>query len=431
MANRIDDDVLQLVFEEFVRRDSWKWPDAEYDQDVAERPFLLAAVSRHWRSLALATATLWAYFGFPGDARSYPKHSERLRVLLDASKNALVDIIVTLGSPYDFDSQSIADEARDATAILTALGLLGPRWRNVRFRLPSNVTEHLRPALEAPLPNLTSLSAVTSVTWNILPPAPRLEQLYVEWGELAPGEVPTNLPNWNYPLLSSFTVMGELLAIAIYMHNFSTLTHICFNHDMRDPPETPLYFPQALSLTLDDALFLPHIRAPRLIQLGVRGNSSFNFSQPLSGFETVELLVLYGDVTNDITEALEPLSGIRMLDFHIPNAVWTCLIRDTEWSISSTFFSSLNEDTNGPTWPRLERIRLRLPREGAGETDYDTIDLLNFIQVRNTDLALAQRTARIAEIIVDKLTMITDKAHTKLAEMMTTVIRATPLGADK
>jgi len=420
MATGIDDDVLRLVFENFTREQLWKWPDAAYDQEEAQRPFLLAAVSRRWRSLALDTATLWTYFGFPGDAELYPKHMERLRVLLVASKNAAVDIIITLGNAHDFNSPEISDTAPDAFEVLEALGALGPRWRNVCFRLPSNAIAHLRLALESPLPNLVSLFAVTGVDWNILPPAPRLKQLYVEleWSPLATAAPNGSTPMWHYPVLSSFTVMGEAFSIAFCAQNFATLTEVCFNHDIYDQPDEPLQLPQVVSLTLDDARYLPHIHAPRLSRLCVGGNSTFELDRPLSGYATVKSLVLYGEIGVDLSTALWPLSSIQMLEFHVPKAVRTCFIRPIEWSTSVSFFCSLNEDARGLTWPLLERIRFRRSHDNRSTRCYIS-DLFDFVENRNTDLALSQSTARIAEIIVEQPGVIDPGTMTALAHLTT------------
>jgi len=418
MGTGIDDDALRLVFEEFTCGEPWKWPDAEYDQNVAQRPFLLAAVSRRWRTLALETATIWTYFGFPGDAELYPKHSERLRVLLTASKNALVDINVTLGTPYDFNNAIITQSAKAGVDVLEALGRIGLRWRNVRFRLPSEATSHLRPALESPMPNLISLSAVTSVEWNMLPLAPQLEQLYVEWDAFsARSEV--SLPSWHYPALSSFAVMGESLAIAISTQNLDTLTHVSFIHDMHHPPKDPLQFPQLLSLVLDDARFLPHIRAPRLLRLGVSGSGHFDSLHNFSGFATVESLALFGYVGDDVAKSLWAMSSVQMLDFHTPVCVQTCFIRDTEYAVSASFFCSLNEDPRGLTWPLLRGIRFRKPNRDGAASGCDDYDLLEFVRKRNTKYALAQQTARIQEIILDHPDAISQDTAEAVAELAT------------
>lgn len=418
MATGLDDDVLRLIFEDFTHEQLWKWPDAAYDQEEAQRPFLLAAVSRRWRSLALDTANIWTYFGFPGDAELYPKHMERLRVLLVASKNASVDIILALGNAHDFNSPEISDTAPDAFEVLEALGALGPRWRNVCFRLPSNAITHLRVALESPLPNLVSLSAVTGVDWNILPPAPRLKQLYIEleWSQLATSNGST--PMWHYPFLSSFTVMGEPFAVAFCAQNFATLTEVCFNHDTYDQPDEPLQLPQVVSLTFDDARYLTHIHAPRLSRLCVGGNSTFELDRPLSGYATVKSLVLYGEIGVDLSTALRPLSGIQVLEFHAPKAVRTCFIRPIEWSTSASFFCSLNEDARGLTWPLLERIRFRRSHDNQRTHCYNS-DLFDFVEKRNTDLALSQRTARIAEIIIEQPGVIISGTVKMLADLTT------------
>ena len=418
MANGINDDVLRLIFEDFTCGEPWKWPDAVYDQERARGPFLLAAVSRRWRNLALDTAALWSYFGFPGDAVLYPKHVERLRVLLEASKNIPVDINVTLGTPYDYEGRMLTQSTRLGAGILETLGSLGPRWRNVRFRLPSEATAHLRPALQKLMPNLVSLSAVTGVKWNILPLAPRLERLYVEWVQFNGGPNMT-APRWQYPAMTSFAVMGESLVLALSTQNFSDLTDVCFMHNMNDLPKSPLQFPQLLSLVLEDPRFMSFIQAPRLAQLGVNGSRRFDFPQPLPDFPTVESLIIFGEAADDLAKGLWALSSIRTLNFHTPISIQTCFVREPEYSASALFFHSLNEDPRGLTWPQLRQIHFKQPNRDGAIAECHNDSLLEFVRKRNTDYALAQRAERIDEIILDHPNVMQQETAETLAELST------------
>jgi len=165
MVASINDDALQLVFEEFARGEPWKWPDAVYDADMARRPFLLAAVSHRWRSLALDTPAIWTYFGFPMDSRMYPKHKERLRVLVAASKSAPIDLIASVGIPIDSETDEPIEDNPGAEVFSTLIDL-GPRWRHARFVAPcDDATVLFRQALAGPLPNLLSLSVISDITW--------------------------------------------------------------------------------------------------------------------------------------------------------------------------------------------------------------------------------------------------------------------------
>ena len=67
MVDRVDGDILRLVFEETVRYevDDERWPVADYDATLATAAFTLAAVCRRWRAIALEAAVLWTYFAFP------------------------------------------------------------------------------------------------------------------------------------------------------------------------------------------------------------------------------------------------------------------------------------------------------------------------------------------------------------------------------
>ena len=104
MAVNLPEDILALVFDEFANDQVLRWPDAEYDHAKALAPFTLAAVCQRWRYLALSLASIWAYFGFPTDHPALHLHHSRLLALLDRSKDALVDVVVTMGTAYNYRS---------------------------------------------------------------------------------------------------------------------------------------------------------------------------------------------------------------------------------------------------------------------------------------------------------------------------------------
>ena len=104
MAVNLPEDILALVFDGFANDQVLRWPDAEYDHAKALAPFTLAAVCQRWRYLALSLAPIWDYFGFPADHPALHLHHSRLLALLDRSKDTLVDVVVTMGTAYNYRS---------------------------------------------------------------------------------------------------------------------------------------------------------------------------------------------------------------------------------------------------------------------------------------------------------------------------------------
>ena len=337
-------------------------------------------------------------------------------MLVAASKSAPIDIIVALGNPEDFNATNSAEPGAE---IIGTLGNLGPRWRHVQFRLPWDAVDLFRPALEGPLPNLLSLSVTTDTSWDFSLSASCLKQLYI-YNEYAFFSTPTATP-WHHPALVSLSTNELLIAEALCRHNFNNLTELCLIHKMNNPPTERLHLPRLASLTVEDVHFLPHIHAPSLNCLGAYGGGNFDSLNLLSGFTSVETLVLYGQLNEDIPAGLWNLTGIQFLIFRIPEQALPPSHPYFEYSISSDFFKGMSVDQRGFTWPRLRCIRFGRPRAEMTAI-CERYGLLQFVQERNAEHTTAQRVARIEEIVIEHPSIIMDpESAVQLAQL--TILR--------
>ena len=398
MVENVAEDVLVLIFEEVVGGPLTQWPDAVYDHNKAAAPFRLSAVCRQWRALARDTAVLWTYFGFPESAGLYPRQSERLQAQLSLSKNAPIDAIFCLGTPYNFYGAEIVEQARQCQEVLEAIGQLGARWRNVRFRLPAQATEHLRPALMGGTPLLEAFSAVTNATWHFFPSAPRLDRLYTESQHIESAYRDNVV---HYPSMTSLAVISDTsdraaLTHSLCVHNYQNLTEVCIMDDLHSPPAEPIQLPLLRTLALDDARYLPHITAERLQRLVLNASSNVQFHEHLGRYAQVTELVLYGSITVDSIGSMYPLNHVKSLSFDIPSGVRTCFKRYPAYNIFSAVFTSLNIAEQGPVFPDLERIHFVHQRDDKDSVCHYPQDLVDFVRGRNSGLI---STARIVEVI--------------------------------
>ena len=408
MSNRVPDDILLLVFDLVVGGPLTDWPDANYDPERAAAPFLLAAVCRRWRALTRDTATLWTYFGFPSNPATYPRHAERLRVLLAASRGTDIDVIVTLGTAYNFYAPNIAMASVHCDGILATIGQLGARWRSVRLRLPARATACLRPALQEAAPRLESLSIVSDASWFFIPPAPRLKRLYAECQYLdlpIDFEMVASFPSLEALGIISNTSVPYALTHALCQLNYQSLVEVCIMDKPIHLPAIPIQLPAVQTLVIDDMRYLPHIQASSLRCLCLNMNSSLNDLEDLRHFAHATELVLFGRIYMDDVRMMVLLDQIRTVSFHLPCAVRTCFKRNPAYNISAGTFASLNRVGHAPIWPRLQVIQF-LPGDDDGMLKCDLPELLEFVRQRNVQSTLA--VAPIEEIVVARMISDTD-----------------------
>jgi len=267
MVDRVDGDVLRLVFEEIVRYevDDELWPVADYDATLATAAFTLAAVCRRWRAIALEAAVLWTYFAFPHNPTG---HALRLSLLHTRSKDAAIDIVFRCGSEFDPDGSKMPARRLEFESheILRVVGGLCARWRHVILDLPESIA--WTADLSNGVPLLETLSLTEARTMKYLPVAPRLRRLY-----LNPRTVDQlfTLPALTHLVLYSSSATLYLALVAATSQQLTELT-LVENLENMEPPISAqgsqiCVFPILRSLTVDDARWLGVIRAPSLQKL--------------------------------------------------------------------------------------------------------------------------------------------------------------------
>jgi len=382
--DHIAEDVLLLLFAELSGGEVLEWPDAIYEHEKAKAPFLISSVCRRWRNIACNVPTLWTYFGFPDNPSQYPQHATRLQVLLEASGSAPVDVIVVIGTASDYHRDSIALHSILCEGSLAAIGGIGARWRNVRFRLPERAAIHLQPALQGNLPQLVSLSAVTDAEWYSLPSAPRLTRLYQEClGAAEPGVV--SLEGDTFPSLSNLAILSanpySNITYALCEQNATRLQHLCIM-DSCFKTFDPIHLLRLLSLEVDDQRWLAYLRAPNLRSLAINGSTRIASSDVLAAFAGIVELTLHSNIDPGLVAHLTCLTAIRVLSFCQTAATRTCYPRHFAYRIPRGFFASLNVTGEGPpVWPSLERVYFE--QSGREHLNFDVGDLRTFVGARN------------------------------------------------
>jgi len=180
MARSTSEDILLLIFDALI--ETWstpeaQWPNETYSADCAAVPFHLAAVCRQWRTLMLATSTLWTYFGFPNNPWEYIRHHGRLSLLLERSRNSPVVVILSIPIEHYSHGDSNRQLAIGVNHVLGAINDIAPRWKTVLLNLPSVLTRHFGPALRGECPVLGSLAVISCYSDLYVPRAPRLKRL--------------------------------------------------------------------------------------------------------------------------------------------------------------------------------------------------------------------------------------------------------------
>jgi len=427
MVHGATEDILLLIFGAVV--DSWatpeaEWPDVAYSSDLAAAPFHLAAVCRQWRTLTLATSTLWTYFGFPKFFRAFPRHHGRLSLLLERSRNAPVDVILFIMT-YPYSIGAIKGQvASDVIHVLKALNDIAPRWRTASLHLPEVWMRQFWPALRGECPVLESLALISSYLDISLPRAPRLERLCF----VARDDVGTPEPELahsdrlQYPSLKWLLIDSPLgrRTTALCKHNIAYLNHL-YILEKDDYPLQPLQCPNLSSLALDNLKYLNHIAAPNLRQLTVPGG--FTVVPPLEcDWSKVTTLNLHGEFIEPFLVHLRVFQHIKTLVLELPPGLRAVYPRwETAYKVTGGFFKELRE-TRPYIWPSLERLRFAGPLSAK----YPVIEmneqgLIDFVADRNAEAGGVQdqggRPAKIVEVILEDPT-VSSFTRERLAELI-------------
>lgn len=411
MARHVSEDILLLIFDAAV--DAWstpndQWPDVVYSADCAAAPFHLAAVCRQWRTLMLATSTLWTYFGFPQDPQAYLRHHGRLSLLLERSRNA--PVVVILSIPADNYRRHYFSNQSDSQIdhILKAISDIAPRWRAAFLKLPTVLMwSHFRRAFRGNCPLLKSLAMMSGDGDISIPRAPRLERLCFV-ASFDAGTIEPQLAQEDrlqYPSLKWLLIYSQLgsRAAALYRPNSSDLRHLCILRHAGDFPLQPLQCPNLSSITLDDPGYLDHIVAPKLHQLALSGD--FPIGSLRDDWSSVTTLILYGAFQRSSLAYLQLFQCVETLILDLPpelRAVYDGF--ETAYKISPSFFAKLR-GARPLIWPRLRRINFAGPfslKFPVGTLD--GLGLISFVAQRNAE-ALdmrdeGERPAKIEEVLL-------------------------------
>ncbi|EJD34604.1 hypothetical protein AURDEDRAFT_188966 [Auricularia subglabra TFB-10046 SS5] len=130
---RLPPEILQAVFLELAQEDDPSWIPlcmGTHNHSRSKTPFILAAVSRGWRELALENHRLWAYISVP--LTSVARATHLVNTLIVRSGEAPIDILLPWGQSTTVQWTGQSSEAR----ILDLIGAHAARWRRFQLHLP-------------------------------------------------------------------------------------------------------------------------------------------------------------------------------------------------------------------------------------------------------------------------------------------------------
>ncbi|KAH7105338.1 hypothetical protein BKA62DRAFT_385198 [Auriculariales sp. MPI-PUGE-AT-0066] len=381
MGSTVPEDILLLFFDLVAHPAPLPWPDAVYDCERATAPFTLASVCPRWRTVAISTAGLWNYFGFPDLDRAQETHLPRLRILLARSGETEVDVVA-------YWPLTVMPAI---TEIVDAIGKIAPRWRHVNISASATYATAFSEAfrqqvLRRQWPCLRSLSLSLPTKIVELPLAPRLTSLYISSSNLeCLDALPVSIPNLTR--LSIFSVRSSitdqtLLAFA------QQLTELCILSSTSALPEQLILLPRLHSLTLAKPSYLEHIRAPSLHTLTFRINDAIardllvQINPSSAHCISVRHLCIYGPLVEELVFSLRCFTNVVQLTVNSSSHVRRTWPTVTGFRIYPQFFAALrfSRSDSMPAWPRLKRIHL-------GRLDDSRMDfareLINFVVFRN------------------------------------------------
>ncbi|KAH7105352.1 hypothetical protein BKA62DRAFT_689406 [Auriculariales sp. MPI-PUGE-AT-0066] len=406
MVSAVPDDILLLLFDLAVQTAPLQWLDAVYERERAQAPFALAAVCHRWRALAISTASLWTYFGFPSKLHVQEAHLPRLRTLLARSKEAEVDVVCLWSITEAVGVLSFA-----GMEIMAAIAALAPRWRFAVLDIPRSLITEFRPALSKPWSCLQSLSLELREKISGLPLSPQLAELHLDVKKVEWPDPMNALPSLIRLFLNGDGGRRDGTLLAAISQQ---LTELCILNDIIIPPNQPITFPRLQSLTLDDVSHLEHIRAPTLNTLTLNTAYLLHSSPSFAPFASVRHLCLYVAFGEGHLHSLQQLADIEKLSFQVSEYSRRTWPGVDKYIIEQGSFVALQKLSNShkPIWPRLERIRLGY----SGSTEPDAIpepqELIDFVAYRNAahegdgtrhveDGSDHTRPARIQDVTVD------------------------------
>jgi len=408
------DDIMLLIFSQLVQVDDAedKWPAMIYDHHAAQLPFTLAAVCQRWRGLALATSTLWTYFGFPPANKMKGQHLKRLELLRQRAGTAPIDVV------FGWHRNGGAEACRrDAShSVFEAILELQPQWKTVVLQVEGSTQggwtmSSMSRCSQWPL--LESLSLSMDGISTTLPAAPRLHRFWLDCGVDLNDEY---FIVGGYPSLSMLSIFCGSTSFLQRLFSIcrNQLVELVLVDDLDgfddDPGRglTRRVFPVLLHLTLDDAGWLQCIDAPALKKLLVTYRRIEDVAiEALCRFDHIQELQLCGGIFGaHMLAHLDKLSDITTLAFCSSRSLNAAIGQGRDYYGLDT--RTLRELTslNPHIWPRLQRLQFAwFDRQlDTGKNAVDAQDLLDFVSARNAKRAGShhgQETARIVEVLTN------------------------------
>ncbi|KAH7100393.1 hypothetical protein BKA62DRAFT_706921 [Auriculariales sp. MPI-PUGE-AT-0066] len=118
-------------------------------------PFVLASVSRHWRTVALRSPALWSFLGVKGPSSTREVRTLRalFTTLCEWSRARPLDIFL----PWDYIKADVPSTL-DVSPFLSLLAGQSHRWRTFKFSMPDQaVSADILNALRGPTPLLENV----------------------------------------------------------------------------------------------------------------------------------------------------------------------------------------------------------------------------------------------------------------------------------
>ena len=426
MEPSLPEDILLLIFEQLVRVEDTedKWPALVYNRRVAQAPFIVAAICRRWRELALATSILWTYFGFPKAVSMNERDLLRLELLRSRVRNAPIDVV------FGWDHRHEADVCTGGTSILLfdALLELHLQWKSVVLHVVGSVdcdwtTDQVFECLHWPL--LESLSLAIDDKLGVIPAAPRMRRM---WLDCERKSVEKPFIVGSYPALTMIGIYCDsspaLRSLALALRG--QLVELALIDDCDDyvaevgPEATRIVFPVLQCLTLDDVCWLRHIDAPALRKLLLTNRHMPSMEvETMRRFEHVQDLQPCGEFSTRQLAVLTHLSNIKTLTFDCPPLLMTAFKNRQELrQINSGALCNV-ASLDAPVWPHLERLYFGAagwPTSSSysgrgfnafisdrGHNEDPAQDIIDFVSARNLRAASTDEpaVARIVQVVIN------------------------------
>ncbi|EJD34602.1 hypothetical protein AURDEDRAFT_176352 [Auricularia subglabra TFB-10046 SS5] len=357
---RLPLEVLRLVFLELAQDDDQRSINYSIGPHILVRtktPFVLAAVSRRWRDLALTTSLLWTYIAVPttNNARAV----DYVEILLCRSGKCPVDVFL----PWNMSATPKWTNTTTEGRILDLISAHTKRWRRFRLHIPKGaINLGKMVAFRCPTPMLEGSYIVCQeeapgpASTTYLPFAPRIRSIYARNCQVVPS--PQSVPLTHLHTLYLFAsischTMWAILRLAPNVEFLSVET--------LSPPPDPDYR-LASRLTL-----------PRLLSLYALGDVCATFAANAQELALPSVNTIHTDTAYVL--ALSPLwqklgrtvTSLRLHDDRINSAHIDalCPLARVYWVafkncvLTSDFLDALAEERAGSwVFPALEIVDL-------------------------------------------------------------------------